>query len=231
MLGEFPLAEDDTLIPAELVDGAMGRDITDAVTMPEIWGVDVSRFGADSSVLVKRRGNVVTEMPRRWQGIDTMALAGIVKSEYDMLPLAARPQLIVVDVIGLGAGVVDRLTEQSLPVLGLNVGEVPSVAGRFMRMRDELWVRAREWLETRRCRLPYDDKLRADLCAPRVSYNSDGRMQVESKQQLRSRGYASPDTADALCLTFAPAGMALQLGLGNLMNTRTPVRRSIKGME
>lgn len=231
VLGEFPLAEDDTLIPAELVDGAMGRDITDAVTMPEIWGVDVSRFGADSSVLVKRRGNVVTEMPRRWQGIDTMALAGIVKSEYDMLPLAARPQLIVVDVIGLGAGVVDRLTEQSLPVLGLNVGEVPSVAGRFMRMRDELWVRAREWLETRRCRLPYDDKLRADLCAPRVSYNSDGRMQVESKQQLRSRGYASPDTADALCLTFAPAGMALQLGLGNLMNTRTPVRRSIKGME
>ncbi len=231
VLGEFPLAEDDTLIPAELVDSAMDRTLLDDTPAPEIWGVDVSRFGADSSVLVKRRGNVVTEMPRRWQGIDTMALAGILKAEFDLLPPIARPQLIVVDVIGLGAGVVDRLTEQNLPVLGLNVGEVPSVAGRFVRLRDELWVRGREWLESRRCRLPRDERLRADLCAPRVSYMSDGRMQVESKQALRSRGYASPDTADAFNLTFAPAGMSLALGLGNLLNTRTPVRAAIRGME
>jgi hypothetical protein len=231
VLGEFPLAEDDTLIPAELVESAMERAQFDDAGAPEIWGVDVSRFGADSSVLIKRRGNTVSEMPRRWQGIDTMALAGIVKAEFDMLPVPARPQLIVIDVIGLGAGVVDRLTEQNLPVLGLNVGEVPSVAGRFARMRDELWVRVREWLESRRCSLPHDDKLRADLCAPRVAYLSDGRMQVESKQQLRSRGYASPDSADALCLTFAPAGMSLQLGLGNQLNSRQPVRRSIAGME
>ena len=231
VLGEFPLAEDDTLIPADLVDSAMERSVELDLSQPEIWGVDVARSGADSSVLLKRRGNVVTEMPRRWSNIDTMALAGIVKSEYDQLQPAARPQLIVIDVIGLGAGVVDRLTEQNLPVLGLNVGEVPSVAQRFMRMRDEVWVRVREWLESRRVQLPRDDRLRADLCGPRVTYLSDGRMQVESKQQLRSRGYASPDSGDALCLTFAPAGMALQLGIGGLLNSRTPVRRSIMGME
>jgi phage terminase large subunit len=229
-LGEFPLSEDDTLIPAELVESAMERAIVPEAA-PEIWGVDVSRFGADSSVLIKRRGNFVAEPPRRWQGIDTMALAGVIKAEFDMLAPGARPQLIVVDVIGLGAGVVDRLTEQGLPVLGLNVAEVPSIAGRFVRMRDELWIRVREWLESRRSRLPHDDKLRADLCAPRVSYMSDGRMLVESKQQLRSRGYASPDSGDSLCLTFAPAGMALQLGMGSQLHSRTPLRRSIAGME
>ena len=48
---------------------------------------------------------------------------------------------------------------------------------------------------------------------------------------MRSRGLASPDDADALCLTFAPAGMSLQLGIGNQLGSRQPVRRSIRGME
>jgi len=231
VLGEFPLADDDTVIPASLVDAAMGRDVALNLATPEIWGLDVARLGSDSSVLVKRRGAVITEMPRRWNGIDTMALSGAVKAEFDMLAPPARPQLIVIDVIGIGSGVVDRLTEQNLPVLGLNVAEVPSVAGRFVRMRDELWVRCREWLEGRNVRLPYDDRLRADLTGPRMTFLSDGRLQVESKSQMRSRGLASPDAGDALVMTFAPAGMALQLGMGNLMNTRIPVRRAIAGTE
>jgi hypothetical protein len=231
VLGEFPTAEDDVLIPADLVETAMKREIEPDPSQPEIWGLDVSRFGSDQSVLVKRRGNRVIEPPRRWAQIDTMQLAGAVKAEFDTLPAAARPLLIAVDVIGIGSGVVDRLTEQNLPILGVNVGETPSITGRFARLRDELWVRAREWLESRRVALPYDDRLRADLCAPRVTYLSDGRMLIESKAQLRSRGFASPDSADALCLTFCAPGMALQLGLGNLLNTRTPIRRSVRGME
>jgi phage terminase large subunit len=232
VLGEFPLAEDDTLIPAELVDGAMARDVgLDWITHPEIWGVDVARFGSADSVLIKRRGPKVLEPPRRWNGIDTMALAGRIKGEFDWCPPANRPQLIVVDVIGIGAGVVDRLTEQSLPILGVNVGEQPSVAGRYHRLRDELWVRCREWLESRAAQLPYDDKLRADLCAPRVSYLSDGKLVVESKAQLRARGIASPDSADALIQTFASAGMALQFGLGGILNSRVPVRQPMASME
>ena len=231
VLGEFPLAEDDTLIPAGLVESAMERVELPLIGAAEIWGVDVARFGQDQSCLVKRRGNRVTEPPRRWQGIDTMRLAGTIKSEYDLTQVANRPQLIAVDVIGIGAGVVDRLLEQNLPVLGVNVGEAPPVAGRFMRLRDQLWLSVREWLETRSVSLPYDDQLRADLCAPRVSFLSDGRMQVESKMQLRARGFRSPDSADALCNTFVPSGMALQLGLGNLLNTRVPVRAAMRSME
>lgn len=231
VLGEFPEADDDTVISAELVETAMARDVALDLTVPEIWGVDVSRFGRDASTLVKRRGHVVPEVPRRWQGLDTMALSGIIKSEYDLLPPQSRPALIVVDVIGIGAGVVDRLAEQELPILGLNVAEVPSMVQRFIRMRDELWVRVREWLESRRVRLPYYEQLRTDLCAPQLKYLSDGRMQVESKASLRSRGFASPDVADALCLTFAPAGMMATAGITAGLSSRVPLRRAIAGME
>src|SRR5262249_5067742 len=138
VLGEFPTADEDTVIPAGLVDGAMARDIPLDLSVPEIWGLDPARLGADSSVLIKRRGRKVVEMPRRWNQIDTMMLAGAVKAEFDLLPVQAKPALIVIDSIGIGAGVLDRLTEQNLPVLGLNVGEAPSTTGRFVRMRDEL---------------------------------------------------------------------------------------------
>ena len=231
VMGDFPLAEDDALIPASLVDSAMERVEIPMIGAPEIWGVDVARFGSDQSVLIKRRGNKVTEPPRRWQGIDTMQLAGIIRNEFDITPPQARPQLIAVDVIGIGAGVVDRLIEQNLPVLGVNVGEAPSTLGRFVRLRDQLWVMVREWLESRAVSLPYDDRLRADLCAPKVTFMSDGRMQVESKTQLRARGFASPDAADALCCTFVPSGMALQLGLGGVLNSKIPVRAPMRGME
>src|SRR4029079_4780437 len=166
VLGEFPLADDDTLIPAELVDSAMLRDVPLDPTAPIIWGVDVARFGSDSSVLIKRQGNVVPDMPRRWRQFDTMQLSGAIKGEWDR-SLNSKPSLIVVDVIGIGAGVVDRLTEQGLPVLGVNVAENPSTTNQHRRLRDELWDRTREWLASRAVRLPRDEELRDELVAPR----------------------------------------------------------------
>ena len=222
VLGEFPEAGDNTLIPADLIDGAMTRDIPIDPTSPILWGVDVARFGADASVLIKRQGNVVPEMPRRWRQFDTMRLAGAIKAEYD-LALSNKPTLIVVDVIGIGAGVVDRLHEQNLPVLGVNVAEAASTTGRYGRLRDELWIRAREWLETRAVRLPRDDQLREDLIAPRYQFLSDGRMQVESKQSMRSRGLPSPDAADALIHTFAQQGLGIGSGMTSGLHDNRPI--------
>jgi hypothetical protein len=230
VLGEFPVADADTLISAGLVDAAMLRDVPLDLTAPEIWGVDVARFGTDASVLVKRRGSVVTEMPRRWRNVDTMQLAGAVKAEFDA-SINAKPSLIVIDVIGIGAGVVDRLHEQSLPVLGLNVSESPSVTGRYGRLRDELWVRCREWLETRSVRLPRDDQLREDLVSPRYSFLSDGRLQVESKSLMRSRGRPSPDAADALNLTFAEHGLGVGSGMTSGLHGGAAMRMELAGME
>jgi hypothetical protein len=230
VLGEFPTADDNTLIGAELVDSAMLRDVDLDLSVAEIWGVDVARFGDDSSTLVKRRGRTVTEMPRSWRQFDTMMLAGAIKAEWDM-STANRPALIAIDGIGIGAGVADRLHEQNLPVLAINVSEVPSTTGRYARLRDELWVRCKEWLEGRNVRLPRHERLRDDLVAPRYAFLSDGRLQVESKTQMRARGLPSTDFADALNLTFAEAGLGIASGMTSGLHDSSALRMSITDME
>lgn len=230
VLGQFPTADDDTLIPAELVDAAMSRDVPLDTSLPTLWGIDVARFGQDSSCLIKRCGYVVTEPPRRWRNIDTMQLAGAIKAEYDV-SLASKPALIVIDTIGVGAGVADRLHEQGLPILGINVAEQPSQKARFMRLRDELYVRMKEWLETRRCKLPKDDQLRDDLCGPRFQFTSEGKLQVESKQSMRSRGMPSPDASDALMLTLAEQAVMVTSDGDGSMFSREPVMGTILGTE
>src|SRR5262245_1260506 len=103
VLGEFPLAQDDVLIPAELVDSAMRRPAPDQVAGDCIWGVDPARQGSDQTALVKRRGLWVPELPRRWTGLNTMEVAGQIVAEWNATAAAARPQLIACDVIGIGA--------------------------------------------------------------------------------------------------------------------------------
>ena len=225
VLGEFPSADADTLISASLVDSAMLRDVALDLSFSEIWGCDIARFGNDASVLIKRRGKVVTEMPRAWRQADTMQLAGAIKSEWDSQ--VQKPSLICVDVIGIGAGVVDRLHEQDLPVLGVNVSESPSTTGRFARLRDELWVRCKEWLETRSVRLPRHDQLRDDLAMPRYSFLSDGRLQVESKSQMRARRLPSCDYADALCMTFCEQGLGIGSGMTSGLHGSSAMRMDL----
>ena len=230
VLGQFPSGSDDTFIPGELVDSAMARDVALDVGAPIIWGLDVARFGADASVLIKRQGNCVTEPPRRWRNVDLMVLAGAIKHEFDLAG-NARPMLIVIDSIGIGAGVVDRLQEQGTPVLGVNVAESPANASNYMRLRDELWARTREWLASRTVRLPKDDQLRDDLVAPRYTFSSTGKLTIESKEGMRRRGLPSCDSADALMLTLAQQGLMVTSANQSWLYDSTPVMDSIPGME
>ena len=227
VLGEFPLAEGDTLIPAVLVEDAMRRAAEIDELAPEIWGVDVARFGMDASCLVKRKGFTMLEPPRRWGGFDTMQVTGAVMAEYKRVSVTP-PAAIVVDAIGIGAGVADRLRELKLPAIDVNVAESPSTEGRFVRLRDELWQSVRDWFDNRACSLPWDDLLRDELCAPRYGFSSDGKLKVESKDQLRSRGLRSPDSADALALTLSPgAYLAAAYGAARFSQ---PLRRNIRGV-
>jgi hypothetical protein len=92
-----------------------------------------------------------------------------------------------------------------LPVVGINVGEQPAIQERYMRLRDELWFRSREWLAARDCKL-CDDALVAELTLPKYKYQSNGKIQVESKDEMKKRGITSPDLADAWNLTLAVGG-------------------------
>lgn len=206
VLGEFPLTEDDSVISMGIVEAAVGREV--AVNWSGVvWGLDVARFGDDSTALCKRRGNVIIEPIKEWKKLDLMQVCGRIAAEYRETPIEDAPQSINVDVIGLGAGVVDRLRELGLPVRGINVGEAPAVdTSRFMRLRDELWFKARDWFESRAVKMPPDQALIAELCQPKYKFESSGKIKVEAKDDMKKRGVKSPNRADALCLTFAGGG-------------------------
>jgi phage terminase large subunit len=202
--GNFATATDG-VIPLSLCEAARVREVQPIASAPVIWGLDVARFGDDSTALAKRKGNVQLEPCREWYGKDTMQTAGLIKLEYD--GAKEKPSVINVDVIGIGSGVVDRLSELGLPVKGVNVAESASACEQYNRLRDELWFLGREWLEARDCRLADDDELIGELVTPKFQILSSGKIKVESKDELKKRGVASPNRADAWLLTFAELGI------------------------
>lgn len=214
VLGEFPKHEQDTLISRELALACIGRDIeynSAVLSVPPIWGVDCGRGGDDSSLLI-RHGMFVPYIDM-WSYADTMATTGRVKAKWDETPERYRPASIHVDSIGIGAGVADRLRELGLPALDVNVAESPAAKNLYMRMRDELWFAAKEWVDgmtgvivTETVKEEFAELLAVELSSPLVMVTSSGKNQVESKMQMRARGIKSPNIADALCLTFAHQG-------------------------
>jgi phage terminase large subunit len=229
VLGEFPLSDDDTMIPFSVVEQAMNRDIEVDQFAQVIYGIDVARFGSDKSALAKKKGNVITEV-KKWKGLDLMQLVGAIKHEYESEDPMDRPTSIYIDSIGLGSGVVDRLRELGLPAIGINVSESPAMKNSYVNLRAELWGKMKNWLEQRGCAIPKDDDLLAELTAPRYSFNSSGRLRVESKDEMKKRGLSSPDLADACILTLAGDAAVGIYGSNSGSTWAKPLKRLLKGV-
>lgn len=228
VLGEFPRAEDDKAIPIELVDAAMSREVERAVSEPWVWGVDPARFGDDKTALVRRQGNHV-EPVDEWKHLDTMQIVGRIKALWDTTPVKERPLEVMVDVIGIGAGVVDRLRELDLPVVGVNVSESPAIGETYLNLRAELWFKVLEWLKRRDCHLPDDAVLKAELVSVGYEFTSSGKIKLESKEKMRKEGRPSPNRADALALTFAGlAAVAMGQGAARATKWNRPLRRGLR---
>jgi phage terminase large subunit len=209
VLGEFPKDDDDAVIPRALLHSAVDRDIIIHPSEPVIWGLDVARFGSDKTALCIRKGRSMPNPIETWQGKDTMQVAGIIKGKYDKVLRfdTERPIAIMVDSIGIGAGVVDRLREMGLPVRGVNVAESASVDTLYARLRDELWFRAKDYFEGKDVTMCADDDLIEELASVKFAYTSLGKLKAESKDEMKKRGLPSPDLADAFCLTLAHNNM------------------------
>lgn len=229
VLGNFPPSESDTVIPVSLIDHAMKNDIKVHEDTVSIWALDVARQGNDSSVLCKRQGPIIHPLTV-WNNLDLMQLTGAVKAEYDAVSMSKKPVEIIVDSAGLGAGVLDRLRELGLPARGLNVAERSIQKETYINLRAELWFKCKSWLEGMDVKIPHDDRLWAELAAPRYHFTSSGKIQVESKEAMKKRGINSPDRADAVCLSLANEMTTMAYGTSSSGSWTKPLRREIRGI-
>ena len=216
VLGEFPDSNSETVIPKELVDSAVDREVMPLFGAPRIWGIDPGR-GGDPTGFCCRWGNVVERLEEFYDA-DLMRVVGRIHEMWDNAPLDERPETIYVDSIGLGAGVADRLRELGLPCVDVNVSESPALRDRYPRLRAELWYSARFWFEARDCVIypsPLRAKLVDELVEPEAVFTSNGKSDVESKKAMKARGVPSPNLADAFVMTLAgSASLAYGRGAG-----------------
>ena len=194
--GQFPNASDDQFIGSRLVDEAMDRPRWKDQSAPIILGVDPARFGSDATVIAVRQGRDIVAI-KKYKGDDTMEVVGRVIEAIEEY----KPALVVIDEGGLGAGVVDRLKEQRYKVRGVNFGNKSKNPLMWGNKRAEMWGEMREWLKS--ASIPKDRYLKSDLTGPNMKPDSKGTIFLESKKDMKARGLASPDAADAIAVTFA----------------------------
>jgi hypothetical protein len=194
--GEFPSQDDGQFIPLSLVDAAFKRPLYKDPDAAIVIGVDPARGGADATVIAVRKGRDLIEI-RRFRGDDTMTVVGHVIDAIE----DHKPALTVIDEGGLGYGILDRLNEQRYKVRGVNFGWKAKNTIMWGNKRAEMWGAMRDWLRT--AAVPSDRQLRSDLTGPKTKPDSSGTIFLESKKDMKARGLASPDAADAIAVTFA----------------------------
>lgn len=205
VLGEFHSSDEDSVIPLHWIEEAnerwlmwvdQGRPIQ---VGRRIRGVDVARGGTDLTVIANRIGPIVWPLEEHVLK-DTTKVAKLVRAGMHQTDLS------VVDVIGVGAGVVDLLRMWNVPVTAFNASRKSTLRDRsgeygFVNQRAAMWWTMREMLDPAfgpTLALPTDDQLLAELTAPKYWHTPAGKIQVESKDDLRKRLGRSTDHADAV---------------------------------
>lgn len=166
---------------------------------PLIVGVDPAHTGPDRTAIVFRRGRMVTRIETH-QGLNTMAVTGLI----GQIIQEHKPDAVMIDKGGIGAGIYDRLVELGHGnVYGVLSGSAAHDSRVYANKRAEMWARMKKWLEDAPVRLPRSPELEADMSAPGYRFDSSNRILIEKKEDMKKRGMRSPDIADALAHTFA----------------------------
>jgi phage terminase large subunit len=193
IFAEFMSAgEDGTVIPLIFVERCLANP-------PEFRDGTVQAFcdfaaGGDENVFAVRRGNRV-QIVAHWREKDTMRAVGRFIQLFQEQKLT--PQQIHADEGGMGIVMCDALREAGWPVRRVNNGS-PSRSEHYFNKGAEMWYGGRRLIERREIILPNDKELVSQMSTRLGWPDSKGRMQLESKQDMRSRGLSSPDKADAV---------------------------------
>lgn len=200
--GLFPDVSDDYLISPALWDRCAELDLPGFDQGR--YGVDVARYGTDLSVMYRNRGGVI-RLVEKWAKEDTMQSAGRVARILRAHGVRRPPANI--DIIGLGAGVFDRLREQRFNVAPFQGSQTALDKKKFVNRRSEIYWTFRQMMEDGAIDVdPADDKLAAELTAIKWTVDSAGRIKLEPKEDFIERLGYSPNHADAAVMSIATAG-------------------------
>lgn len=198
ILGKFPPSSLNTLLSPEEVEAAMNRKVEHdhyAFSQKRL-GVDVARFGLDSTVIFPRQG-LMAFQPVEMRGANSQEVAARVaqaKAKWGS-------EMECVDGTGgYGSGVVDSLRQAGHAPFEIHFGQKPMDA-RYFNKRSEMWFEMAEWVK-RGGALPRLPGLKRELTTPLYTFRN-GKFQLEEKDQIKARLGFSPNFADALCLTFS----------------------------
>lgn len=212
--GQFPRQGDNQFISRQLVDDALAREITPDNWAPLIMGVDPARFGDDDIMIRFRQGrncNIIP--PIKVPKMDNMALADVCAE----LIQKYNPDAVCIDA-GNGTGVIDRLRQLKYKIHEVWFGSA-SPKQEYANYRTYLWGEMREWLQG--AQIDNDQDLIDDLTAPEYKFMAGSdKIRLETKEELKARGFSSPDNADALCCTFA-----VKVAPSNLRTARNSTAR------
>ena len=151
-------------------------------------GVDVARFGNDKTIIIIRHGPRVIH-------IDELRKSDIVNTTGAVVTAALKYKVknIIVDEIGVGAGVLDNLKNDSrFNATGFNGGNNPSINEKYLNLRAEVFDGLRQRFADGDITIPNDPELISQLASLTYRYNARGQLQLESKDQIRSSGRQNP---------------------------------------
>jgi len=195
---KFPKGgSEDSLIPYDWIKKAINRGKEGEGSQA---GVDVARFGRDKSVYILRKGYKVARIAENSK-VDTMSLVGWLRNLIDK----DEPDDIAVDVIGIGAGVCDRLDELGYEISEINVGSAADDKDKFFNLRAEVFWHLRDVFKKDKIGIPNDTNLIQELSDLRYKFSSEKKVRIEAKEDMKKRIGRSPDKADALALAFYDA--------------------------
>ena len=212
VLGNFPAESEDTFIPLLWIERAQKLQLE--ASGKKIMGVDVAGLGRDESVATIRQGDVQLQH-RVWHHMNPMESTGMVVQcikEWE-------PNVVNIDEVGEGSGVVSRLQELGYEVNGIRGSNKAENIDDFYNLRTELYCTLRERLREQRLQLLDDDLLAMDLVnIQHDKPSSKGQTKLETKEKTKERLGKSPDRSDALAFTFydGPRNLPVSDNIGTI---------------
>ncbi len=187
----------ESIISRQRADLATNRDI-EAIGQ-EFVGVDVARFGDDSSTFFKRKGHKTTKWDI-YSKLDLNTLAGHLEDFVDR----NKDISIRIDDTGVGGGLTDIMRARGYNIVPINFNQKAQDEDKYDSAISEMWFHFRDIID--KTSIPDILELREDLTERRYTYDSKGRRRVEPKRDFKKRIGRSPDWGDSLLLCYYNIG-------------------------